>query len=142
MHDPFEGLVALARPRPLVAEDFDLPASCAEAHRPLRQYFASPRARRRHVVVMPGTAPLAPVRILDLIGPVRDFAQRMPVGGLIVGHSVASSSFVICARVATVRNRSAISPTMLWPSGPHARALGDSQSASRPQRTREFSKRL
>jgi len=40
MHDPFEGLVALPGPRPLVAEDFDLPGELREAHRPLRQYFA------------------------------------------------------------------------------------------------------
>src|SRR2546422_7012841 len=89
MHDPLEGLVALPWPRPLVAEDFDLTGelrgSAAAAAAVLR-VLRGPA--QRDVVVMPGRAPLSPLEILDFIGPVRDFAESAPAGGLTVGEAV------------------------------------------------------
>src|SRR5204863_2783139 len=94
MHDPFECLVALPGPRPLVAEDLDLTgelrrsaAAAAAVLRVLRGFA------QRDIVVMPGSAPLSPLRVLDLVGPVRDFAESVPAGGLAVGEAVALQEF-------------------------------------------------
>src|SRR5260221_7408671 len=89
MHDPLEGLVARPGPRPLVAEDFDLTGelrgSTSAAAAVLRVLRGS---AQRNVVVMPGCAPLSPLEILDFVGPVRDFAESAPAGGLTVGEAV------------------------------------------------------
>ncbi len=46
----------------------------------------------RRVVVVPGRAPLAPVGVLDLVGPVRDFAERAPDGRLTVSETVVPAA--------------------------------------------------
>src|SRR5437867_2880155 len=89
MHDPLEGLVALPGSRPLVTEDFDLTgelrgsASAAAAVLRVLRGFA-----QRDVVVVPRSAPLSPLRVLDFVRPVRDFAESAPAGRLTVGEAV------------------------------------------------------
>src|SRR3989441_704893 len=94
MHDPLEGLVALPGPRAFVAEQFDLArelgGSAAAAAAILRVLRGT---AKRHVVIVPGSAPLAPVRVLDFIGPVRDLAESVPAGGLAVGEAVVFEEF-------------------------------------------------
>jgi len=87
MHHPLEGLVALPGLRPLVAEDFDLTGELrGSASAVLAVLRVLPCLAQRNVVVMPGTAPLSPLEILDFVGPVRDFAESAPAGGLAVAR--------------------------------------------------------
>src|SRR5439155_23573706 len=83
MHYPLEGHVALRGPRPLVAEDFDLTGelrgSTPAAATVLRVLLG---LAQRDVVVVPGSAPLAPLSVLDFVGPVRDFSESVPAGWL------------------------------------------------------------
>src|SRR5206468_3886503 len=86
---PLEGLVALPGLRPLVAEDFDLTGELrGSASAVLAVLRVLPCLAQRNVVVMPGTAPLSPLRVFDFVGPVRDFSESVPAGWLPVGEAI------------------------------------------------------
>src|SRR5439155_24634972 len=71
------------------AEDFDLTGELRGSAPAAAAVLRVLRClAQRDVVVMPGSAPLSPLRVLDFVGPIRDFAESAPARGLTVDEAV------------------------------------------------------